>query len=147
MYRLAPLALAFAMAPAFGADCSTTIDSNDAMRFDRDLIEISAQCEQFTLTLTHSGSLPVAAMGHNWVLAEESDIPAVAADAVAAGASAGYLAADDERVIAHTRMLGGGETDSVTFDVALLDADGEYGFFCSFPGHSALMRGRVVLVD
>jgi azurin len=48
-------------------------------------------------------------------------------------------------VIATTKLLGGGESDSVTVDVAKLKAGDAYTFFCSFPGHSALMKGTLQL--
>ena len=65
-----------------------------------------------------------------------------------AGQAAGppsYLPADDQRVIATTSVIGGGEEVSVTFDMAGLEVGGDYTFFCSFPGHSSLMRGTVVV--
>ena len=51
----------------------------------------------------------------------------------------------DKRVIAHTKLLGGGESDAVTFPVASLKAGEAYTYFCSFPGHSALMKGTLAL--
>jgi azurin len=42
-------------------------------------------------------------------------------------------------------MVGGGKVDLVTFDASKLKADQSYAFFCSFPGHSALMKGTVKL--
>ena len=66
---------------------------------------------------------------------------------MAAGLDNDYLKANDERVIAHTKVIGGGESDSVTFDVSKLQAGTPYEFFCSFPGHVALMKGELKLVD
>ncbi|MNR67194.1 Azurin [compost metagenome] len=54
---------------------------------------------------------------------------------------------DDARVIAHTKVIGGGQSDSVTFDVSKLAAGTDYTYFCSFPGHFALMKGTLKLVD
>ena len=70
---------------------------------------------------------------------------AITADAIKAGAAADYLKADDARVIAHTKMIGGGESDSVTFPVSKLAAGESYVFFCSFPGHFALMKGTLTV--
>ena len=86
-------------------------------------------------------------MGHNLVVAKTSDVQAISADGIAAGVDKDYLKADDARVIAHTKLIGGGESDSVTFDVSKLDAAEAYQFFCSFPGHAALMKGALTLVD
>ncbi len=68
-------------------------------------------------------------------------------EGAAAGLDNDYLKADDSRILAHTKMIGGGESTSVTFDVAQLQADGQYMFFCTFPGHAAVMKGTVTLVD
>ena len=46
---------------------------------------------------------------------------------------------------AHTKIIGGGESDSVTFPVAKLAAADSYTFFCSFPGHSSIMKGTLKL--
>jgi azurin len=65
---------------------------------------------------------------------------------VAAGLPQNYVKAGDARVVAHTKIVGGGESDSVSFAPAKLATDGSYTFFCSFPGHSALMKGTLKLV-
>jgi azurin len=64
-----------------------------------------------------------------------------------AGLDNNYIKPGDDRVIAHTKVVGGGESDSVTFDVAKLKAGQDYMFFCSYPGHAALMKGTLKLVD
>ena len=53
----------------------------------------------------------------------------------------------DARVLASTKMIGGGESTKATFAGKALKAGGEYSFFCSFPGHEGLMHGTVKLVD
>lgn len=144
--RFALALLAFAAAPAFAADCTIEIEGNDAMQFNRPVIEVSKGCKEFTVKLKHSGKLPKQAMGHNWVLSKTADVQAVASDGIAAGAAQNYVKAGDARVLAHTRIVGGGESDSVSFAVARLDAAGSYTFFCSFPGHASLMKGSLKLV-
>ncbi|HIY70269.1 MAG TPA: azurin, partial [Candidatus Luteimonas excrementigallinarum] len=83
------------------------------------------------------------AMGHNVVVTMADDYSAVAADGLTAGADSDYVQPDDSRVIAATEMVGGGQSTSVTFSTSALDSGSEYTFFCSFPGHSALMRGTL----
>lgn len=144
--RFALALLAFAAAPAFAADCTIEIEGNDAMQFNKPVIEVSKSCKEFTVKLRHSGKLPRQAMGHNWVLSKAADVQAVASDGIAAGAAQNYVKAGDARVLAHTRIVGGGESDSVSFAVAKLDAAGSYTYFCSFPGHSSLMKGTLKLV-
>src|SRR5690606_18607809 len=86
--------------PAVVADCATHLDSNDAMRFDADSITIPASCTEFTIRLTHSGQMPVAAMGHNVVIASLADMPGVVADGMGAGLDNDYVKPGDPRVIA-----------------------------------------------
>lgn len=127
---------------ALAADCSLTIDSNDAMQFSPTELTVDASCKQVELTLTHSGTLPRNAMGHNWVLTTDADAQAVNQDGMQAGLDNQYVKPDDARVIAFTPVIGGGETTTITFSVDKLDANGKYTFFCSFPGHFAIMKGQ-----
>ena len=124
-------------------DCATTINANDVMQYDVGSITVPASCTQFTITLHHVGQLAEAAMGHNVVIAKAADVAAIASDGMAAGVDAQYVKPDDARVVAHTDMIGGGETTSVTFDVAKISSGGPFQFFCSFPGHSAIMKGEI----
>ena len=80
-------------------------------------------------------------MGHNWVLTKTADMQGAVNDGMAAGLPSDYVKKDDARVIAHTKVIGGGESDSVTFDVSKLAAGQDYTYFCSFPGHFAMMKG------
>ncbi len=127
--------------PAVVADCATTIEGNDAMQYNADSITIPASCSQFTVNLKHVGKLAVNVMGHNFVVAKEADMAGINADGMAVAPE--HLKDGDARVVAHTKMIGGGESASVTFDVAKLKDGGPYKFFCSFPGHFALMQGSL----
>lgn len=137
--------LLLASSPAFAA-CSIDIDGNDAMQFDIRSIEVPTSCEAFTINLTHSGTLARNVMGHNWVLARKRDVRNIANDGMAAGLEHDYLKPDDDRVIAHTRVIGGGERTSVTFAVNQLETQGDYTFFCTFPGHWSVMKGVLKLI-
>ena len=137
--------LTLASGQLLAAECKVTVDSTDQMSFNTKAIEIDKSCKQFTVELTHSGNLPKNVMGHNWVLTTEANMQPVATDGMAAGIEKDYLKAGDERIIAHTKIIGAGEKDSVTFDVSKLKADEKYSFFCSFPGHISMMKGAVVL--
>ena len=131
--------------PAVVSDCATEIEGTDAMQFNVGSITVPASCTKFTITLKHTGQMPVTAMGHNLVIAKAADMQGVTADGIGAGAAAGYLKAGDARVIAHTELIGGGQTTTVTFPVASLQGDGPYEFFCSFPGHSSAMKGSIAV--
>lgn len=127
--------------PATVADCATTIEGNDAMQYNADSITIPATCTQFTINLKHAGAMAVNVMGHNVVVAKEADMAGIAADGMAVAPE--HVKPDDARIVAHTKMLGGGESASVTFDVAKVKDGGPFKFFCSFPGHMALMQGSL----
>jgi len=142
---LSILALLAGANTASAAECSIDIDGSDAMQFSVKEIAIAKTCKNFTINLKHSGTLPKAAMGHNVVIAKGSDQQGVLADGSAAGLDHDYVKADDARVIAHTKIIGAGETASVTFAPSKLGAGSDYVFFCSFPGHAAIMRGAVKL--
>lgn len=149
MFRKLMIASAFALAsaPVLAADCAIEVGSTDQMTYDTKSIEVSKSCKTFEVTLKHLGQLPKTAMGHNWVLVKQEDAAAVARDGIAAGVANDYLKPDDERVIAATKMLGGGESDTVSVDVSKLQDGVAYEFFCSFPGHIGLMKGELKLVD
>lgn len=137
--------LTIASAQVMAADCKVTVDSTDQMSFNTKEITIDKSCKQFTVELTHSGNLPKNVMGHNLVISKTADMQPIATDGLSAGIDKDYLKADDARVIAHTKVIGAGEKAEVTFDVSKLAAGESYGFFCSFPGHIAMMKGAVVL--
>lgn len=133
-----------AEAPA-ADNCAATVESNDNMQFNTKDIQVSKACKEFTITLKHTGTQPKASMGHNLVIAKAEDMDGVFKDGVGA-ADTDYVKPDNARVVAHTKLIGGGEESSLTLDPAKL-ADGDYKFACTFPGHGALMNGKVTLVD
>ena len=126
---------------AHAADCSVDLEGNDAMKFNATNIDVPKSCANFTINLKHAGAMAVNVMGHNVVVAKEADMAGIAADGMAVAPE--HVKPDDARIIAHTKMLGGGETASVTFDVAKVKDGGPFKFFCSFPGHMALMQGSL----
>ena len=137
--------LTLASGQLFAAECNVTVDSTDQMSFNTKEIVIDKSCKTFTVNLEHSGSLPKNVMGHNWVLTTAANMQPVATDGMAAGIDKNYLKEGDDRIIAHTKIIGAGEKDSVTFDVSKLAAGTDYAFFCSFPGHISMMKGTIVL--
>lgn len=129
--------------PATVANCATTIESNDAMQYNVDAITVPSSCSKFTINLKHVGKLPVAAMGHNVVISTASDMPGIARDGMTV--TPAHIKAGDSRVLAASKMIGGGESTSVSFDVSKIKAGGPFKFFCSFPGHLALMQGNIAV--
>ena len=137
--------LTFSSATVWAQSCELSIDSTDAMQFSKSEMTVSKDCAEVTLTLNHVGNLPKSAMGHNWVLTKTSDAQPVVSDGINAGLANNYIKPDDDRVIAHTEVIGGGESTSITFSVAELEVGGDYTFFCSFPGHFAIMKGKFIV--
>jgi len=79
----------------------------------------------------------------NWTLVKTADLNAVANDGLSAGLQNNYIKSGDARVIAHTKVVGGGQSDTVTFPTSKLKAGESYSYLCTFPGHSALMKGTL----
>ncbi len=132
------------MAHAAG-NCTIALKGDDAMKFDQKEVTVSAGCATITIELAHTGKLPVAAMGHNVVISKTPDMAGIARDAIKAGTANAYVPPGDARVIVHTDLIGGGATTKVTFPGKKLTAGDDYSFFCSFPGHSTLMKGKLVV--
>ena len=42
-----------------------------------------------------------------------------------------------------SKMIGGGEETSLELDTSVFTSENEYIFICSFPGHFALMKGKL----
>ncbi len=122
---------------AGGAVTLEIASKGEELLYDKDKLEAPAG-SKITLKFKNNSS----ALMHNWVLVKPGTGDAVAADGLAAGEAKGYLKENDDRVIAHTKMVKGGETDSVTFDAP---AAGVYPYVCSFPGHSVLMKGTLTI--
>jgi azurin len=137
--------LTLASGHLLAAECSVDVDSTDQMTYNTKEITIDKSCKTFTVNLSHSGSLPKNVMGHNWVLAKAADAQPVATDGMAVSIDKNYLKDGDERVIAHTKIIGAGEKDSVTFNVSKLTAGQDYAFFCTFPGHISMMKGTIAV--
>ena len=135
--------LTLASSQLMAAECKTTIDSTDQMTFNTKAIEIDKSCKTFTVELTHSGNLPKNVMGHNWVLAKTADVQPLAMAGMKAPLADSHLPKGDARVIAFTKIIGGGQSTSVTFSTSKLTKGGDYSFFCSFPGHFGLMKGKL----
>src|ERR1700716_966142 len=100
--------------------CKLEISGNDLMQYDKPELSAPATCKEITVTLHHSGKIPKEAMGHNWVLVNAADLAAVATAGLGAGLASDFVAPGDQRVLAHTKTIGGGESTSVTFATSIL---------------------------
>jgi azurin len=124
--------------------CKLEIAGTDLMQYDKKELKVAADCAEVELTLKHTGKLPLQTMGHNWVLVRAPDANAVSSAGLAAGLKNNHVPAGDKRVLAATKMIGGGQTTSVRFSTKGLKKGDAYTYICTFPGHSTLMKGKFV---
>ncbi|NBC47572.1 MAG: azurin [Gammaproteobacteria bacterium] len=127
------------------AACDFEVLVNDSMQFQIKEMVADSSCDTITVTLQHEGQLTKKVMGHNWTLSKTEDLQGIAMDGMNAGLENDYIKPGDERVIAHTKIIGGGESDTISFSPSPLTPGGDYSFFCSYPGHWSVMRGTFVL--
>jgi len=126
--------------PSATVSNTVEITANDQMKFSVTEIRVKAG-EEVTLTLKNVGTMPKESMGHNFLLlGGGTDVEAFATKAMVAKET-DYIPADEKAsVMANTKLLGPGESDTITFTVPA----GTYDFICSFPGHYAQMRGKLI---
>lgn len=128
---------------AAAANCSFTVEGNDQMQFNVKEIAVPADCSEVEITLVHTGKLPKATMGHGLVVTKTADMAALSSAGLAAGIANNHVPAGDARVIAMIPLVGGGEKASVKIDTSKLEKGGDYSFYCPFPGHFAIMKGKL----
>ncbi len=123
-----------------------TIGSTDQMQYTVREFTVEAG-QEVELTLVHEGRLAVEVMGHNVVILQPGeDYMAFGGQVMVEGGSMAndYLPEGmRDRVVAFTRMIGGGETDTIRFTAP--DTPGEYPFLCTFPGHFGAMNGVMIV--
>ncbi len=100
-------------APDQSASAVATFEftANDTMKYNVTRIEVKAG-QDVKVTLTNTGSMPKAAMAHNWVLLKKGvDGKAFSDSAVTAAATDYIPAGSADQIIAHTKLLGAKQTD------------------------------------
>ena len=117
------------------------INSNDQMQFDLKEIKVKPNTE-VTVKLNHTGNLPANVMGHNFVLLKKGVDLVDFATQAASQKEQQYIPENTNDIIAYTKLLGGGESTTVTFTTP---EKGTYDFICSFPGHYGIMQGKFIV--
>lgn len=117
-----------------------TIEANDMMKFSVTEFSVSPR-QQVEVTLKNAGSMPKISMGHNWVLLKVNADPSAFVEAGFDDAGNDYIDPGKKGdMIASTKLLGPGESDTVTFTAP--EQAGKYNYLCTFPGHFAAgMKG------
>ena len=117
------------------------LEGNDMMQYDKTLFRVKAG-ETIKLHFKNAGEMPKESMGHNVVILQPgTDLPAFGGEAIKAVDTEYIPVTFASSIIAHTHLLGPGETDDIEFT---LDEKGVYPFVCSFPGHYGVMQGKIV---
>ena len=124
--------------------CQLSVNATDQMRFEQHTLQVDAHCTEVEVTLHNTGKLPASVMGHDWVLTKTADVASVANAGVSAGLANNYQKPGDTRIVAATKIIGGGESSTVRFLTGRLEAGSSYSYFCSSPGHYSLMKGSFV---
>ena len=113
------------------------ITANDQMQYSTKTLEVAAGSE-VTVILQNIGSMPKESMGHNFTLLKAGTVVADFANKAMAAKATDYIPAGDTAIIAHTKLVGPGESDTLKFTAP---PAGEYPYVCTFPGHFAVMQG------
>lgn len=136
MIRILTFVLALCLTqPLLHADDAkpVLIHANDQMKYDVTAISASPG-QKVTVTLTSNGTLPKIAMAHNFVLLKAGTDFSAFAIAGMTHSAEGYIAPEmADKVIVATKLLGPGESDTITFTAP---AAGTYDYICTFPGHA-----------
>lgn len=131
-------------APTAASGRVIEITGNDTMKFS--VTEIHAKRgETLSVTLVNVGTMPKLSMGHNWVLLKNPGVVEAFVLEAPQAATTDYIPQNRKGdMIAHTKLLGPKEKDTVTFQAPA--QAGRYPFVCSFPGHYQVgMKGELIV--
>ena len=113
-----------------------TIQADDKMRYDMTAFDASPG-QKISVTIKNIGTTPKFSMGHNFVLLDRTintgNVQSAFLDKASTEASHDYVPPGAKEVLAHSKLLGPGESEVVTFNAPYIP--GEYLYLCSFPGH------------
>jgi azurin len=120
---------------------SILLKANENMRYDKELFRVRAG-KKISLIFRNTGAKTAASMAHNVVILKSGVDIADFADVAHNAKNEQYVPSSlDSLIIAHTRLVGGGDSDQVEF---IIPKPGVYDFICSFPGHWGTMQGKIV---
>ena len=134
---------AAAKAPA-GAVRTVEITGSETMKYDVTAITAKPG-EKIRVVLKAVGAMPKIAMGHNFVLLKLGVSPLDVSNAAFNARATDFVPAEmKDKIIAATKLAGGGETVEVTFTAPT--KAGSYDYLCTFPGHfSQGMKGTLTV--
>lgn len=128
-------------AAAAQQDNHLMVESDDNMKYN--VRELHAKPGKITLSLKHVGKIDRFSMGHNLVILKPGTRINDFVSKAATARDNDYIPQSEAAsIIAHTRIIGGGESDTIEFNI---EEKGSYDFICSFPGHSGVMKGVLIV--
>jgi azurin len=96
-----------------------TIQADDKMRYDVTAFDASPD-QKISVTIKNVGTTPKFSMGHNFVLLDRTintgNVQSAFLDKASTEASHDYVPAGAKEVLAHSKLLGPGESDTVIFN-------------------------------
>jgi azurin len=120
---------------------SLKLEANENMRFNLELFRVRTG-EGLILILKNTSVKSANSMTHNVVILKSGTDLADFADIARNAKNEQYVPGElDSLIIAHTKLVGGGESDTVKFKIL---HKGIYDFICSYPGHWGTMQGKIV---
>jgi azurin len=117
------------------------LQANENMRFNKELFKIHT-AKKIVLIFKNTATPSGPSMAHNVVILKPGTDIADFADAARNAQKEQYVpSAVESLIIAHTKLVSGGESDEVEFTI---NQPGVYDYICSFPGHWGTMQGKIV---
>lgn len=117
------------------------LQANENMRFDKEMFKIKTG-KKIRLIFKNTGAPSNTAMAHNVVILKKGTDIADFADAVHNATNEQYVPSSvGSLIIAHTKLVSGGDSDEVDFAIS---QPGIYDYICSFPGHWGTMQGKII---
>lgn len=132
-----------ANAPAVGSGGEVKLEIGSAgsdSKFDKETLEAPAG-SKITLTFKNNAAADTQKL-FNWVLVQPGKTLLVVNDGLMEGEANNYVKANDPNVIAMTKLVKPGESETITFDAP---PPGEYPFVSTFPGFYTRMRGVLTI--
>jgi azurin len=126
------------------------VDSKNGPAIPDATLKLPKKCmdQKITVKIKNSSGLPKAAMGHNIVFVETANLEKAATSPDNAAANEFVGPSVKSLVIAHSKVTGDAAlTDEVVIPAKTFKAGKDYSYYCSFPGHFALMKGKFVFAD
>lgn len=134
----------FSLQTGFSQTKEVVMEGHDNMKFT--VTEIKAKAgETIKLTLKSISKMSADAMAHNFVLLDkDTDGSAFISDGMSYKDNE-YISPNwEDVVLAKTKMLPGGKSETITFKAPA--SKGKYEYVCTFPGHyQAGMKGFLIV--